>query len=97
MENYSMFLEHRTRGIKVAPDAHKTRRRRDEEQERHVHWGSRKRKSLKDGVGTRMDGVVENQNLEPGQGCTLIFQAATNLVAMPILLTFSLSLRHENM
>ena len=48
----------------------------------HVHWGFGKRKSLKDGVGTRKDGVVKNESVQPGQGCTLIFQAATNLVAV---------------
>lgn len=38
-----------------------------------------------------MDGVVENQNLALGvKGCTLIFQAATHLVAVVNSPTFSL-------
>ena len=70
---------------KVAPDAQKTRRERDEEKV-HIHWGIRKRSS-KDGVGTRRNGVVENENVQPGQGCTLIFQAATKQVAVSYFLT----------
>lgn len=37
-----------------------------------------------------MDGVVENENLASGQGCSLIFQAATHLVAVLNFPTFSL-------
>ena len=43
-----------------------------------------------------MDGVVESENFQPGQGCTLIFQAATNLVAVLIFPTFSLVLRQKH-